>query len=140
MNFSWLPVLGGGLATAITIAVGADLTDLASAFASAPTPEPITVYVEQPIIEIEAPMTEGDPLRLPPLVIAVLPPQGAVAPTTASSDSSGIPVSGEAPGGSGAGGNDALTPPTYSDDDRGPDDDHHDGEGGQDGDHEGSDD
>lgn len=147
MNFSWLPLLGGGLATAVTIAVGANITDLANAFAPAPMPEPTTVYVEQPIVQVNAPVIGGDPLQLPPLVIAVLPPQSSAASAGVAADRSGDNSIGDywAGGGSdesGSNPDDSMTPPTYSDDDYASGDhdggdDHNDGhEVGGDDDHE----
>lgn len=90
MNFSWLPLLGGGLATAITLAVGADLTGLSNAFAPVPSPEPTTVYVEQPVVEVQPPAVDGErAAELPALVIAVLPamqPVFSAVTSTGSSD------------------------------------------------------
>jgi hypothetical protein len=108
MNLSWISILGGGMATAATLAVGVNLTGLSGAFAPTLSPEPTTVYVEQPIVEVAAPSL-GAPATLPPLVIAVLPaPAGG---------STGTPTAGSTTNSSGGGPGDAITPPPPATDD-----------------------
>ncbi|MGI9096174.1 MAG: hypothetical protein ACR2JL_02545 [Candidatus Limnocylindrus sp.] len=113
MNGSWISLVGGGVAAAAALTVGVHLTGLASAAVPAISPEPTTVYVEQPVVEVPAPST-GAPAALPPIVIAVLPAPTATpaAPQAASSGGSG-----------GSSGGAVLPPPA------GGDDDDHDGDG-----------
>lgn len=111
MNGSWISILGGGVAAAAALTAGVHLTGLASAAVPALAPEPTTVYVEQPVVEVPAPSTAA-PAALPPIVIAVLPAPTSppTAPQAASSGGSG-----------GSSGGAVLPPPA----------------GGDDGDHEG---
>ncbi|RLT24935.1 MAG: hypothetical protein DWI51_00525 [Chloroflexi bacterium] len=113
MNGSWISLLGGGVAAAAALTVGVHLTGLASAAVPALSPEPTTVYVEQPVVEVPAPST-GAPAALPPIVIAVLPAPTSTpaAPQAASSGGSG-----------GSSGGAVLPPPA------GGDDDDHEGDG-----------
>ena len=113
MNGSWISLVGGGVAAAAALTVGVHLTGLASAAVPAISPEPTTVYVEQPVVEVPAPST-GAPAALPPIVIAVLPAPTSTpaAPQAASSGGSG-----------GSSGGAVLPPPA------GGDDDDHDGDG-----------
>jgi hypothetical protein len=108
MNLSWISIFGGGLATAATLAVGVNLTGLSGAFAPTLSPEPTTVYVEQPIVEVAAPSL-GAPATLPPLVIAVLPAPSDGSPV--------VPTAGSATGSSGVGSGDVITPPPPATDD-----------------------
>ena len=124
MNGSWLSLLGGSVAAVATLAVGVHLTGLATSAAPVPSPEPTTVYVEQPLVEIPAPTT-GSPESLPPIVIAVIP-----APTAA-------PSAPPAAIGSGSGGSesDTVLPSQPGGDDEHNDDgesEHEDGEGSDD--------
>jgi len=114
MNRSWISLLGGGAAAAATLTVGVHLTGLTSAAVPTLPPEPTTVYVEQPVVEVPAPST-GAPAALPPIVIAVLPAPTAT-PSAQQPASSG--------GSEGSGGEAVLTPPASGDDDHGGEDDH----------------
>ena len=108
MNLSWISIVGGGIATAATLAVGVNVTGLSGAFAPTPSPEPVTVYVEQPIVEVPTTSFEGQ-ASLPPLVIAVLPaPTGSTLAT---------PTAVPAANPSGTGTPDAATPPPPPPDD-----------------------
>jgi hypothetical protein len=125
MNGSWISLLGGGVAAAAALTVGVHLTGLASAAVPALSPEPTTVYVEQPVVEVPAPST-GAPAALPPIVIAVLPAPTSTpaAPQAASSGGSG-----------GSSGGAVLPPPAGGDDDDHEGDgesEHEDGEGSDD--------
>ena len=122
MNGSWISLLGGGVAAAAALTVGVHLTGLASAAVPALSPEPTTVYVEQPVVEVPAPST-GAPAALPPIVIAVLPAPTSTpaAPQAASSGGSG-----------GSSGGAVLPPPTGGSvlpPPAGGDDDDHEGDG-----------
>ena len=126
MNGSWISLLGGGVAAAAALTVGVHLTGLTSAAVPALSPEPTTVYVEQPVVEVPAPST-GAPAALPPIVIAVLPAPTSTpaAPQAASSGGSG-----------GSSGGAVLPPPAGGDDDDNyggdGESEHEDGEGSDD--------
>ena len=82
MNFSWLSLIGGGFAAAATLTAGISMSGLFSPatpagaqVTAAPVAE--TIYVEQPVIEVPSMVVAASPAELPPLVIAILPPDTA---------------------------------------------------------------
>jgi hypothetical protein len=134
MNFSWLSLIGGGVAAAATLSAGISMTGLLAPSTASGDPMAQTIYVEQPIVEVSpiAPGVSTSPL--PPRIIAILPPADtaidASAPETAPAAGGATPdplVIPPSHAGGGGGGHD-----DDGDDDGGYDDDGDDDGGGDD--------
>jgi hypothetical protein len=133
MNFSWLSLIGGGFAAAATLTAGISMSGLFSPatpsgaqVTAAPVAE--TIYVEQPVIEVPSMVVAASPAELPPLVIAILPPDTATntdvstpTPSTGGGTSSTPSTGGgtAAPGSATAA---PTLPPSFSDVEDGDDD------------------
>ena len=108
MNFSWLSLIGGGFAAAATLTAGISMTGLLTpatppAVLATDAPVAETIYVEQPVIEVPTMTVTTTPAALPPLVIAILPPEVATntsTPTGAPATGGGTQAPASRPGGS----------------------------------------
>ena len=125
MNMSWITMIGGGVTAAVTLGIGISTSGILTSDALSKDSAPVaseTIYVEQPVIEVEA-----SPLGIAgaspnPIVIAILPDP---APSESATDE---PLTSDP----------SIPMPSYVDSED--DEDHEDSDGDEEEDHHGDDD
>lgn len=76
MNMSWVTMIGGGVTAAVTLGIGISTSGILTSDALSKDSTPVageTIYVEQPVIEVEASPLEIAGAFPNPIVIAILP-------------------------------------------------------------------